>query len=77
MNGQDSFWKWFGTKLGSGTKEFLKFGGWGVIPMIMQGAYLGYINADRAYVPTLFLWMIPMMITALYDYWKKFVKKDC
>jgi len=63
------FWKWLAKGLTDNFKEAMELGLWTIFPMIAHG-YILYITKTEYLNPTTILWMIPMLLTALYKIWK-------
>jgi len=71
MNRKVGFWNWLGHKIASGLKGYLAFGGWATIPMVIQGYLTDTMtNLPDSYQLLMFLWIIPMSITAAYQIYK-------
>lgn len=69
------FWKWLGTKLWNGFKGYMCFGGWATLAMIPHG-YILSISNNEVFTPTLFLWFIPMTLTAAHNIYVDCYEED-
>ena len=72
------FWTWLGRKVGGFLKELFCFGGWVLIPMLLQIYIMFYVLelSEVYYAVTILIWIIPAGITEAYQFYKEF-EEDC
>jgi len=66
------FWTWLGRKISNGFKNFIMVGGWVLFPMLIHDYIIYALHLEEAWFFTSLLWLIPMGLTAVYDWYKEF-----